>query len=95
MQNASNSRAIAYRDVGNEREQGCGSVTGISRLDFDHFESQLDSPRLMQRFPNTLCIMPISERVLVIDCISPTRFDTRPTIILSVHTRRSCGTDGK
>ena len=50
MRNASNSRAIAYRDVGNEREQGCGSVTYISRLDLDHIESQLDSPRLMQRF---------------------------------------------
>ncbi len=48
----SNSRAIACRDAGNEREQGRGSVTGVSRLDLDHFDSQLDSPRLMQRFLN-------------------------------------------
>ena len=26
------------------------AITGVPRLDIDHFEFQLDSPRLMQRF---------------------------------------------
>ena len=36
---------ITYIPVGNSR-----AITGVPRLDLDHFESQLDSPRLMQRF---------------------------------------------
>ena len=34
-----NSPAIAYRDVGNERERGRGSVTRVPRLNLNHFES--------------------------------------------------------
>ena len=45
---------VAYMDVGEGREQGCGSVTGDSRLDLDHFDSQFDSPRPMQSFPKTM-----------------------------------------
>ena len=38
---------ITYIPVGNSR-----AITCLLRLDLDHFESQLDSPRLMQRFLN-------------------------------------------
>ena len=50
MRNASNATAsllslITYVPVGNS-----WAITYVPRLDLDHFESQLDSPGLMQRF---------------------------------------------
>ena len=45
---------VAYRDVGNEREQGCDSVTRDRRLDLDHFKSQIHSPRLIQGLLTTM-----------------------------------------
>ena len=39
--NERNSRAIAYRDVGNEREQGRGSVAAFHNAEIDYFGFKL------------------------------------------------------
>jgi len=51
---------VAYTDVGEGREQGCGSfvklrnspaITRVSRLEPEYFNQQSIRPRLNQRFP--------------------------------------------
>ncbi len=59
-----------YIPVGNSRAIAC-----VPRLDLDYFESQLDSPRLMQRF---LRIMPLI-------CEQAPRVPSRSGIIAGTH----------
>ena len=61
---------ITYIPVGNSRAIAC-----VPRLDLDYSESQLDSPRLMQRF---LRIMPLI-------CEQAPRVPSRSGIIAGTH----------
>ncbi len=49
----SNSPAITHHmEVPVPRRQDVDERPNVPRLEFDHFESQPDSPRINQRFPN-------------------------------------------